>query len=85
MRSFFWAATWGLGAAIGVAVGGWLTVAGGAGSLGVESLDLVEDLLVLPVLAGLGVIAIHLIGQAAVAIVRGSRAGDRDSEDHDGE
>jgi len=71
----FWAATWGLGAAIGVALGGWLTVVGGgAGAPEVASLDLVEDVIVLPLAVGGVVFAIHLVGQLIVAGVRRARS-----------
>ncbi len=86
-RGVFWASTWAVGAAIGVAAGGWLTVVGGAGTPGVESLDLTEDLLVLPVLAGLAVFAVHLLGQALLDLVRKirSRSGDADGDDDQSE
>jgi hypothetical protein len=79
----FWAATWGVGAAIGVAVGGWLTAVGGAGAPGVESLDLTEDVLLLPLLTGLAVFSAHILLQLVVGFVRRGRAGasDGDSED----
>lgn len=75
MRAIFWAATWGVGAAIGVALGGWLTVVGGAGTPGVESLDLVEDVVVLPLLAGGAVFAVHLIGRLVVTVIGRVRSG----------
>lgn len=75
LRGIFWAATWGVGAAIGVALGGWLTVVGGgAGAPGVEALDLTEDLLLLPLLAGGVVFGVHLAGQLLVALVRRARS-----------
>ncbi len=83
-RAVFWAATWGVGAAIGVAVGGWLTAVGGAGAPGVESLELAEDLLVLPGLAGLAVFGIHLLGQGLIGLVGSLRSRPRDPDgDHD--
>lgn len=74
LRAAFWAATWGLGVAIGVALGGWLTVVGGAGTPGVESLDLAQDVFALPLAVGGGVFVLHLIGQIAVGLVRRIRA-----------
>ncbi len=62
-RALFWAATWGVGVEIGVALGGWLTVVGGAGTPGVEALDLTQDVVVLPAIAGSVVFVIHLLGQ----------------------
>lgn len=67
----FWAVSWGLGAAIGVALGGWLTLVGGSGAPGVAGLDPLVDLALLP-LGAFGVVAlIHLTGQIAAAVVRG--------------
>ncbi|MDY0088588.1 MAG: hypothetical protein RBS78_08595 [Coriobacteriia bacterium] len=75
LRGVFWAATWGLGAAIGIALGGWLTVAsGGAGAPGADSLDVVGDVVVLPLAVGTVVFAVHLVGQVVVAGVRRARA-----------
>ena len=73
LRAVLWSLTWGMGVGIGVALGGWLTVVGGAGAPGVESLDLVEDVLVLPVIAGVAVSMVHLVGQGLVTLVRSSR------------
>ena len=85
-RAFFWAATWGVGVAIGVALGGWLTVVGGAGTPGVEALDLTQDVVVLPAIAGSIVLVIHLLGQGIVALVHRTRAPrGPDSDDQDSE
>lgn len=85
-RAFFWAATWGVGVGIGVALGGWLTVVGGAGTPGVEALDLTQDVFVLPAIAGSIVFVIHLLGQGIVALVRRTRAPHGpDGDDQDGE
>lgn len=73
-RAMFWAGTWAAGTALGVALGGWLTVVGSAGAPGVASLDLVEDVLLLPGLVGLAVFALHLAGQAIVGGVRRRRS-----------
>ncbi len=76
LRGVFWAATWGLGAAIGVALGGWLTVVGGgAGAPGTESLDLVQDVIVLPLIVGGAVFLAHVLGQLILAGVRRARSG----------
>lgn len=75
LRALFWAATWGVGAGIGVALGGWLTAVGGAGAPGVESLDLMEDVLLLPLLAGGVVFLVHLAGQLVFHGVRKARSG----------
>ncbi|MDZ4655477.1 MAG: hypothetical protein U1F44_06345 [Coriobacteriia bacterium] len=74
LRSLLWAATWGAGAAIGVALGGWLTLVGGAGAPGIESLDPWADLVLLPLVVFAGVLVVHLGGQLIVASIRGGRA-----------
>ena len=80
-RALFWAATWGVGVAVGVALGGWLTVTGGAGAPGAGSLDVTEDLVVLPLLVGGVVFGVHLAGQFLVSRIRAIRASrERDSE-----
>ena len=76
--ALFWAATWGVGVAFGVALGGWLTVVGGSAAPGVESLQVFEDLLVVPGFAGLVVFAVHLAGQMVLSRIR------RDSTSSDG-
>lgn len=63
IAALFWAGTWGLGAAIGVALGSWLTVASGSGAPGIETLDITQDVIVLPSVAGGGVILLHLVWQ----------------------
>lgn len=71
LRRLFWAGTWGVGVAIGVAAGGWLTVIGGDASVpGAESLRLTWDVLVLPALAGGFVFAAHLLGQLIITLAR---------------
>lgn len=70
VRSIFWALTWGLGVALGVAAGGWLTVVGGSGAPGTDSLDIMQDVIVLPSIAGGAVVVLHLAGQAATTLVR---------------
>ncbi len=86
-RAMAWAATWGIGVALGVALGGWLTVVGGAGAPGVAELDLIEDVLVLPATAGLVVFALHLLGQAAFIGFGASRfaSNHRGGGDHEGQ
>jgi hypothetical protein len=70
-EAIFWSATWGVGAAIGVALGGWLTVVGGSGAPGAGGLDAWTDLVVLPALTFAVVFAVHLCGQLFAATVRG--------------
>lgn len=72
--ALFWAVSWGLGAALGVGLGGWLTLVGGAGAPGAGGLEPGSDLVALP-LAAFGVVtAVHLGGQAVSAFVRGVAA-----------
>lgn len=67
----FWAASWGLGAAMGVALGGWLTLVGGSGAPGAAGLDPLVDLGLLPA-AAFGVVAVvHMTGQLLAALLRG--------------
>lgn len=80
--ALFWAATWALGVAVGVALGGWLTVVGGAGTPGVESLDLAEDVLLLPGAVALVVFFVYLAGYGLVTRVRG-KSSSRDADDHE--
>jgi hypothetical protein len=70
-QALFWSLTWGVGVMIGVALGGWLTLVGGSGAPGIEGLDPISDLVVLPVLAGAGVAVVHLSGQLVAAALRG--------------
>lgn len=70
-EALFWSASWGLGAALGVALGGWLTLVGGAGAPGVQGLDPTVDLGLLPLGAFAVVALVHLIGQVIAAILRG--------------
>lgn len=70
-----WALSWGVGAAIGIAAGAWLTVVGEAGAPGVESLDPTSDLVMLPLAALVVVSLVHLAVQAGAAKVRGMRSG----------
>lgn len=74
LRAAFWAGTWGVGVALGVALGGWLTVVGGTGTPGVESLDLAEDVIALPLAVGGAVFAVHFVGQIVVALIRRGRS-----------
>ena len=69
--ALFWATSWGLGAAIGVAFGGWLTLVGGSGAPGVSGLDPAVDLGLLPLGAFCVVATVHLLGQLVAAVVRG--------------
>ncbi len=69
-RAAFWSLTWALGVAIGVALGGWLTVASGSGAPGAESLDVMHDLVAVPVLSGLAVFLVLFLGRLAFGLLR---------------
>lgn len=70
-RAVLYSASWGLGAAIGVALGGWLTLVGGAGAPGAAGIDPVSDLVVVP-LAAFGIVGgVHLSAQLITALLRG--------------
>lgn len=73
-RAFAMSFAWGLGAAIGVALGSWLTLVGQAGAPGVEGLDAGTDLFVVPLVAFAVVFVVHLVLQMTIAWVRGRRA-----------
>lgn len=82
-EALFWSVSWGLGAAIGVALGGWLTLVGGAGAPGAEGLEPISDLVVLP-LAAFGVVMIvHLCVQVVAATYRGRAVARREAESDD--
>lgn len=77
----FWAATWSVGVAIGIVLGAWLTVAdGGAGSPGAGSLDIVQDVIVVPFIVGVSVFVLHLVGQVALTLVRSAEPYKADGE-----
>ena len=73
-RAALWAFSWGLGAAVGVAAGAWLTVVGEAGAPGIESIDPGTDLFALPAAAFLTVFLAHFAGQWLAAYVRSRRS-----------
>ena len=82
-EALFWSASWGLGAAIGVALGGWLTLVGGSGAPGAEGLDPMVDLGLLPFGAFVAVSLVHLIGQLVAAGLRGRAEARGEQEDHE--
>ena len=72
------AVPWALGVAIGVALGGWITVTSGSGAPGAIALDVGRDLVLVPALAGLAVfVALFGVG-LLFALVKSLRA----SADH---
>jgi len=82
-EALLWSASWGLGAAIGVALGGWLTLVGGAGAPGTSGLDPVSDLVVLPGVAFVVVVLLQLVVRVAAAAIRG-RAHSRGEHENNG-
>lgn len=84
-EALFWSFSWGLGAAIGVALGGWLTLVGGSGAPGAEGLDPLVDLGLLPLGAFVAVALVHLAGQLVAAGLRGrAEAGSEQKDDEQG-
>lgn len=84
-RAAAWSATWGIGAAAGVALGAYLTAVSGAGSPGVTAMDRTETV-VLPLFAGLAVFAVSFLGRIVYALARGfvsSAPGDYPGDQHD--
>lgn len=73
-RAAFWSFTWSLGVALGVALGGWLTVASGSGAPGTASLDVVHDLVVVPILSGLVVFLVLFGVRVVLGLFRGRSA-----------
>jgi len=73
-RAFAMSFAWGLGAAIGVALGAWLTLVGEAGAPGVAGLDTGTDLFTVPLAAFAVVFVAHLAIQVTIAWARGRRA-----------
>lgn len=69
--ALLWSVAWGAGAAIGVALGAWLTAVGGAGAPGAQALEVTSDFVVLPALAFGAVVASHFAFQLALAALRG--------------
>ena len=69
-RTAFWSLTWSVGVAMGVALGGWLTVASGSGAPGVASLDVTHDLLVVPSLSSLVTFLLLFVGGVLVGFFR---------------
>ena len=80
-EALFWSASWGLGAAVGVALGGWLTLVGGSGAPGAGGLEPLVDLVLLPLGAFAVVLVLHLVGQIIAASVRGRAETGRKQED----
>lgn len=70
-KALLWSMTWGAGVSIGVALGGWLTLVGGAGAPGTSGLDPVSDLLVLPGIVFVVVVVLQLIVRVLAAALRG--------------
>lgn len=53
-----------------MALGGWLTLVGAAGAPGTAGLDVVSDLVIVPLGAFVAVTVVHLAGQLIVATLR---------------
>jgi hypothetical protein len=68
-RDALWAVPWSIGVGIGVALGGWLTVAGGSGSPGVLALDLGHDLLVVPLICSALAFVVLFGGRLLLAVL----------------
>ena len=86
MPAIGWASTWAFGAALGVAVGGYLTLVSGTGAPGQAAIDPATDLLVLPLVAFAIVFCVHLGGQLVAGVLRARRRpGPICKADHDNE
>ena len=82
-RALLLSASWGVGAAIGVALGAVLTAVSGAGAPGASAVEPVSDLIVVPLLAGSVVFLVHLGVTLGVASIRARRARERDAQGHE--
>lgn len=69
-----WSLTWALGAGVGVALGGYLTLVSGSGAPGTQAIDPMTDLVVLPAVAFVAVFVAGIGGRIAAGAVRGRRA-----------
>lgn len=80
LRQILRSVPWALGVGVGVALGGWLTVVGGSGAPGAGSLDLTQDILVVPGLSALAVLTVltfvNVLGGRIRRRVVASRPGD---------
>jgi hypothetical protein len=79
-RTALLAASWGVGAALGVALGAVLSAMSGAGAPGLTELDLSAELGWWPLIVGGGVFAAHLLLTLAVAFVRDHRSRGPDAQ-----
>lgn len=80
-EALLWSFVWGLGAAAGVALGAWLTVAGASGVLGSAAVDPAVDVVRSALAAFCAVVLVHLSAQVVAALVRAHRAS-RDATHH---
>ena len=83
-QRLFWSLTWGVGVALGVAAGGWLTIAG-SGVVGLDSPDLMNDLVVLPLIVGSLVALAYFLGSFVVGLFRKARPSDAHGDDDERE
>jgi hypothetical protein len=84
-RTALLAASWGAGAAVGVALGAVLSATSGAGAPGLTGIDLSAELGWWPLVVGGGVFAAHLLLTLAFAFVRGQRSSGPHSQGDQGE
>ena len=73
-RAAVTAATWALGVAMGVALGGWLTVTSGSGAPGAAALDTARDLVLIPLASGFLVFVALFGGIMLFSLMLRSRA-----------
>ncbi len=84
------AASWGVGVALGVALGAYLTAVSGSGAPGATALD-ASELIVLPAIAGTAVFAVLFVVGVGVSHVAGvlharsPHGGDDDDERDEGD
>jgi len=71
--SMLWAATWAVGVALGVALGAWLSVIGAQGAPGIGAVDVGQELVLAPVIAGCTVFVGYLAVSSAWRFFRKQR------------
>lgn len=84
-QALLWSATWAFGVAVGVALGGWLTLVGGSGAPGAGALDPLTDLVVLPGVAFIAMLVVQLLVRVSIAAARGrAHRGGKQQDDDQG-
>jgi hypothetical protein len=84
-RAILLSVAWGIGAGLGVALGAVLTSVSGAGAPGLSGLDVTSELIVVPWLAAIVVVLLHLFATVGVGLIRGRRSVKAPAQEHEGD